>query len=216
MKKYISILLIALLTLPVAAQQSQTQATGILDKAAASFKQAGAIMAEFNITLTSNGKQDHAASGSITIKGEKFMIDMPDTQTWFDGTTQWTYVAANEEVNVSNPSPEEFQLINPYTFIYMYKQGYNCGMGNTTAFKGKAVWEVILTAQRPAQDLQRITLYLDKRTHTPLYIQTKPRRGQDALTEITVTHYTTGLRTADSAFVFDPKQYPHAEVIDLR
>ena len=38
------------------------------------------------------------------MKGDKFTLVTPDALTWFNGTTQWTYVERNEEVNVTNPN----------------------------------------------------------------------------------------------------------------
>ena len=40
--------------------------------------------------------------GTIQMKGDKFTLVTPDALTWFNGTTQWTYVERNDEVNVTN------------------------------------------------------------------------------------------------------------------
>ena len=135
--------------------------------------------------------------------------------TWFDGKTQWSYVVRNDEVNVSNPTQEELQQINPYTFLYMYQKGFSYKLGTVKTYGGKAVWEVILTAKDKKQDLERITLYVTKNTYEPVYIQLQ-QRGQQTRNEITVTGYQTRLNYADSIFSFDKKQYPNAEIIDLR
>lgn len=37
----------------------------------------------------------------------------------------------NDEVNVSNPTQEELQQINPYTFLYMYQKGFSYKLGAT-------------------------------------------------------------------------------------
>ena len=42
------------------------------------------------------------------------------------------------------------------------------------------------------------------------------QRDQQTRNEITVTGYQTRLNYADSIFSFDKKQYPNAEIIDLR
>lgn len=52
----------------------------------------------------------------------------------------------NDEVNVSTPTQEELQQINPYTFLYMYQKGFSYKLGTVKTFQGKAVWEVVLTA----------------------------------------------------------------------
>ncbi len=49
-----------------------------------------------------------------------------------------------------------------------------------------------------------------------LYIFCFSSVDQQTRNEITVTDYQTRLNYADSIFSFDKKQYPNAEIIDLR
>lgn len=53
-------------------------------------------------------------------------------------------------------------------------------------YQGKAVWEVILTANDKKQELESITLYVTKSTYEPVYIH--QQRGQKTRNEITVTN----------------------------
>ena len=202
MRKYIFSVLIALLSLPVIAQQQQSQAKAVLDKTAEAFRKAGGVKADFIIKSVTNGLVEGAESGTIQLKGEKFVLKASEVITWFDGKTQWSYVVRNDEVNVSNPTQEELQQINPYTFLYMYQKGFSYKLGTVKTYGGKAVWE-------------RITLYVTKNTYEPLYILLQ-QRDQQTRNEITVTGYQTRLNYADSIFSFDKKQYPNAEIIDLR
>ena len=215
MRKYIFSVLIALLSLPVIAQQQQSQAKAVLDKTAEAFRKAGGVKADFIIKSVTNGLVEGSESGTIQLKGEKFVLKTSDIITWFDGKTQWSYVTKNDEVNVSNPTQEELQQINPYTFLYMYQKGFSYKLGTVKVYQGKAVWEVILTANDKKQELESITLYVTKSTYEPVYIQLQ-QRGQKTRNEITVTAYQTGLDYADHVFTFDRKAYPTAEVIDLR
>lgn len=216
MKKYIFSVLIALLSLPVIAQQQQSQAKAVLEKTAEAFKKAGGVRADFTLKAVNDGRLEGRENGIIQLKGEKFMLKTSETTTWFDGKTQWSYMVRNDEVNVSNPTQEELQQINPYTFLYMYQKGFSYKLGTTVkVYQGKAVWEVILTANDKKQELESITLYVTKSTYEPVYIQLQ-QRGQQTRNEITVTAYQTGLDYADHVFTFDRKAYPTAEVIDLR
>ncbi len=54
--------------------------------------------------FTRSAGQDAGESfeGTIQMKGDKFTLVTPDALTWFNGTTQWTYVERNDEVNVTN------------------------------------------------------------------------------------------------------------------
>ena len=215
MRKYIFSVLIALLSLPVIAQQQQSQAKVVLEKTAEAFKKAGGVRADFTLKAVNDGHLEGRENGIIQLKGEKFMLKTSETTTWFDGKTQWSYMVRNDEVNVSNPTQEELQQINPYTFLYMYQKGFSYKLGATKTFRGKSVWEVVLTARDKKQELERITLFVTKDTYEPLYILLQ-QRGQQTRNEITVTSYQTGQNYMDRVFTFDKKQYPNAEVIDLR
>lgn len=215
MRKYIFSVLIALLSLPVIAQQQQSQAKAVLDKTAEAFRKAGGVKADFTIKVVKNGLAEGSESGTIQLKGEKFVLKTSDVVTWFDGKTQWSYVIKNDEVNVSTPTQEELQQINPYTFLYIYQKGFSYKLGAVKTYRGKAVWEVVLTAKDKKQDLERIILYVTQDTYAPLYILLQ-QRGQQTRSEITVTSYQTRQNYADGIFTFDRKQYPGVEIIDLR
>ena len=186
MKKYIFSVLIALLSLPVIAQQQQSQAKSILDKTAEAFRKAGGVKADFTVKVITDGLIEGVEHGTIQLKGEKFVLKTTDIVTWFDGRTQWSYVAKNDEVNVSNPTQEELQQINPYTFLYMYQKGFSYKLGTMKTFRGKAIWEVVLTAKDKAQDLERITLYVTKERYEPLYILLQQRAHPVSYTHLTL------------------------------
>lgn len=213
MRAYILSVLLALCCLPALSQQPQAKA--VLDKTAETFRKAGGVQIKFEVKAYNNGRQEGASDGEIRLKGEKFVLTTPEASTWFDGKTQWSYMESSGEVNVTNPTPEELQAINPYTFLYMYQQGFAYRMGTTTQYAGKKVKEVILTSTDPQQELARIVLRVDADTYQPLFIQLEQRETK-SVSEITVTSYRTEQRYTDKDFVFDRSRYPDAEIIDLR
>ena len=100
MRKYIFSVLIALLSLPVIAQQQQSQAKVILDKTAEAFRKAGGVKADFTVKAVANGLVEGAENGTIQLKGEKFVLKTSDIITWFDGKTQWSYAVAYTHLDV--------------------------------------------------------------------------------------------------------------------
>ena len=104
------------------------------------------VKANFKADNFVDGVLQGSASGTMCLQGEKFHITTPEMVTWYNGETQWSYIKANEEVNVSVPTEEEKQSMNPYSFVGLYKKGYDCQMKETT-LRGKPCYEVTLTAQ---------------------------------------------------------------------
>ena len=135
MEKYIFSILIALLTLPVFAQK-QAQAKLMLDKTAAAFEKAGGVQADFTVEAFNKGGSLGKAIGNIKLKGEKFLLKTSETISWFDGKTQWSYLTQNDEVNISTPTEEELQGMNPYALLYLYKKGFDYKLGVEKKFRG--------------------------------------------------------------------------------
>lgn len=110
MKRTYLLVLILFLSVSLSAQKDK-QAREILDKTANALQQAGGIRATFEGT----------GNGTLLLKGNRFYLNSGGIQSWFDGKTQWSYLESSEEVNVSNPTPEELQTINPYALLSIYK-----------------------------------------------------------------------------------------------
>ena len=92
-------------------------ANDILGKAAAAYENSNGISASFTMFTRSAGQNaGESFEGTIQMKGDKFTLVTPEALTWFNGTTQWTYVERNDEVNVTNPTGEELQFTNPALF----------------------------------------------------------------------------------------------------
>lgn len=174
----------------------------VLDKTAAAVSNKDGVTASFKMS-TSQG----TISGTIAVKGQMFHATTAHGTMWFDGKTQWTYLKKNDEVNVNNPSEAELQAINPYNFINMYKAGYKYTM-NTTA----SVYDVHLTATDAKRKVQELFITIDKKSYAPT--QVKMLQGKKWIT-FDITNLKKE-KLADSMFHFNSKDFPTAEVIDLR
>lgn len=200
------------LALPVSAQQSDARM--ILERTEAAFRRAGGIEADFTVQTYLNGALEGSSEGVIRLKGAKFVLDAEGVKTWFDGRTQWSYLAGSDEVNVSEPTPEELRSINPYLLLSAYKYGYALKLGKNASYSGKAAYEVIMTTSDKNQDLQSITFFVAKDDYRPLGIDLTGKEGTSL--KLSIKSYKTAQTYAESLFVFDKKAYPTAEVIDLR
>ena len=181
--------------------QAQT-ATSVLDKAAATVTMKEGVKADFKMTGSMG-----STSGTIVIKGKKFHATTPQASVWFDGKTQWTYMKDNDEVNVSNPNEAQLQAINPYNFINLYKKGYNATLnsnGNSHV--------VHLTASSADRKIKELFITVDKKTSHPT--QVKLLQGKK-WTIFDITNLKKQAAT-DAEFRFNAKDFPHAEIIDLR
>ena len=204
MKRYLLIsLLFIVCFLFVSLPANAESAKSILDKAAASVSNPTGVQAQFQMI----SKQFGSTSGTISIKGTKFQASTPDAMIWFDGKTQWTYMKQNDEVNISNPTEAELQAINPYNFINIYKKGYKL-----SSKKVGTSYEVHLKAADKKRKLQEMYIIVDQKTYHPTHVKMQQNGKWSVL-------LITGLKTtslSDDMFHFNAKDFPKAEVIDLR
>ena len=173
----------------------------VLDKTAAVVTAKSGAKASFTI----KGDQMNA-SGTIAIKGRKFQASTPQATIWFDGKTQWTYLKKNDEVNVANPTEAELAAINPYNFIYMYKKGYKYTMEKKN---GSFIVHLTATDKRSIQEMY---ITINPKSYIPSQIRMRQQKGW---TTITISGFKQS-KLSDGLFRFNSKDFPNAEVIDLR
>ena len=199
MKKMILFAFMTLMSLGTFAQTAQQ----VLNKTAKIIGNKGGASANFSLSSTKYG----STSGTIAIKGNKFNAHTPQATVWYNGKTQWTYMKNTNEVNVSNPTQAQQMSMNPYTFINIYKTGYNSSLKNSGSN-----YEVHLIAQNKRRTVQELIITINKKTYVPSVI--KMRQGSSWST-IKVSNFRAK-NVSNSTFVFNSKDFPKAEIVDLR
>lgn len=197
-------LLFALLALSVflgVYSQNSVQARKILDKTASIVGSKSGASATFSIS----GKYGNS-SGTISIKGNKFNARTPQAIVWYDGKTQWTYMKSSQEVNVSTPTEAQQQSMNPYKFINIYKSGFKLGLKNVSGG-----WQIHLYATNQKRSIKEMYITIGK-DYLPKVIKMRQSNGW---TTINVSNFKSKSLN-DAMFRFNPKDFPDAEIIDLR
>ena len=200
MKKLSLVFMLMLMSISIYAQNA-AQARKILDKTAAVIGRKGGASANFTVS----GKYGNS-SGTISIKGNKFNARTPQAVVWYDGKTQWTYMKKSQEVNISTPTEAQQLSMNPYKFINIYKNGFKLGVKNVSGG-----WQVHLYATNQKRTIKEMYVTIGKN----YYPKTIKMRQSNGWTTINVSNFKPK-NLSDSMFRFNAKDYPHAEVIDLR
>ena len=182
---------------------SAQTAKEVLDKCAAVVSAKDGIQANFSMSSAQYGN----ASGKISVKGQMFCASTAVASMWFDGKTLWTYMAKNDEVSVTTPGESRLQTLNPYNFINLYKKGYKYIMT-----KNDKAFIVHLTANDTKRNVQEMFITVDKNTYHPSEVKLLQKQKW---TTFTISSLKTG-NLADDIFRFNSKDFPTAEVIDLR
>lgn len=202
MRKFIFLALISVFTLSASANNAK-DAKKVLEKTASIVGKKSGAQAQFQI---SNGKIGNTG-GTIAIKGNKFNAKTSQAVVWFDGKTQWTYLKKTDEVNVTTPTKAQQTQMNPLTFINMYKSGYTLSMKSVDGN-----YEVRMQAQNKGYSVQDMYIVIDPRTNIPSQVRMKQK---DVWTIINITNFKSTPQS-DTIFTFNKKDFPSAEIVDLR
>ena len=223
MKKLIIYAALALTSVNVYAQKD-AEAKKILDATAAKYRTFNTITTDFVFTVDNQQagvKQSQNGTLVTQPKANKFKISLYKPGSAADlqqeiisnGKTQWTYLKAEKEVQVSdaNPNSESF---NPAQLFTLYQKGYKYLFTGTQKTAGKLYQMVDLTPEDSKASFFKIRLAIDKTTRQ-IYSAT--------IFDNTGGRYTYTLRGAtsnaaapESTFAYDAKAHPGVEVVDLR
>ena len=216
MKRFLSIILTGLfLSIPTFAQKD-AKAKEILDKTSVMLNQSGGISVTFAININDEiQKIKESFEGQMLLKAGKFFLETPDLTVYFDGKTQWTYIKSIEEVNISDPQPQEIQTLNPILIFEMYKTDcdykYN---GEKTDIQKRKVQEVSLFPKDKNEEIKQIDIQINPVDSMPVSFRIIYKNKSEY--RIFISKYQTKLNFPDSQFVFDKTKYPQAFVNDLR
>lgn len=201
MKKLLTLWMLTLLPYCLGAQTNK-KAAEVLDKVLAEWSESSGIRADFIGT----------ENGFLLIKGKKFYLNNGSIQSWYDGKTQWSYVADTEEVNISHPTNEELQSINPYLILMRYKMDFDYIYKGAQTRNGVKGHEIVLTPKHSGnREVFRVFI---SQKHQPL--EMKMEQDGRTLSEINVINYQDDQKLQDGMFRFNKSLYPNAEIIDLR
>jgi len=202
MKRTVIALAIAICQLTFLPAAAQT-ARQVLDKCAAVVSNRDGVQADFTMSSPQYGE----ASGQILVKGRKFTATTQMASMWFDGSTLWTYMSNNNEVNVTTPTEAQLQVLNPYNFINMYKKHFKYEME-----KSGSTYKVHLITTDVLRKVKEMYITVDRKSFHP----TEVRLLQNQKWTIFTIRNLKAVKHDDGKFRFNAHDFPTAEVIDLR
>ncbi|GAA4320174.1 outer membrane lipoprotein carrier protein LolA [Pontixanthobacter gangjinensis] len=204
MKKLVFILA-AVLSLNVQAQSSQ-KAEKLLNEVSSKVKNYDNMVIEFKYALENEAENVRQETrGDVSIKGEKYVLNLMGTTQMFDGKKIYTIIPEDEEINISNYVEEDSNSITPSKMFSFYEDGYNYEMAATQNVKGRQIQYVKLTPKDSNAEIKNILLGIDSQTkHIYDLIQTQENGTK---VTITVKSFKTDQPLAENLFNFNEDRY---------
>jgi len=149
MKNLLSILFLLAFTGIVAAQdipkqllhsdKSDPEAKVILDKTKKLYESYKSMEADFTLTIEIPEEDPEVQKGKIIQSEEKYHLTLPGFRVMTNGTTVWTYMEQNKQVQISDfeDMEESEEFLSPKDFLKMYERGDFYYVLMNEAYEGK-------------------------------------------------------------------------------
>ena len=213
MKKSIFIFLGILAGSSVMAQYDP-KALEILEAMSKRYKAITSFEANLTTTLIneSAGVKDEL-KGKVTVKGDKYRLELAEQHVYNNGTTVWTYLPESKEVNVDNFDPKSDDL-NPSKIFEMYKKGFKYLLVGEKTEGGVACDEIDLVPEKKDAQYFKVKMLIAKKDKSVQSWTMFDRSGNK--NRFAIAKFTPNVKVDDAFFTFDPKKFPGVTVVDLR
>lgn len=208
MKKVFAILLSFVAIVTVNAQQDP-QAKNILDAVSNTVKNYKTITANFTIrSVTSQGKSNGTKTGSITTKGEKYILKEGKNEIICDGTKTYNFDGAK---TITITSLEESnQTLSPQKILAgAYDQDFTYKLVGT---KGN-FHEIEMKPKDGRKNFSKVNIFIDK-TKKMISRAVILDKGNNTV-QVSFSNMVTNKNLSDQLFAFNPARYPKdVEILD--
>ena len=171
-----------------------------------------AISTAFTLKVSEkNAVNSQSGSGTFIMKGSKFVLEMDNMKAWFDGKTQWAYLAESNEVSITEPTESELADTNPMAILSKYRSKCVIRFSKTKLTQNNVV-EMLPKDKK--SEIVRIEIQSAKSTGHPVSIKMVAKNGTTTL--LTLSNYQKNMKVSDDIFVFNKAKYKGVTMNDLR
>lgn len=221
MKKLIGSLLLVLLAVcfavaqPKGMGQNDPEAKKILDAVSTKFKTFKAVQAKFSLKIeNAAGKPLGSKSGTVFMKGGKYRVSITGQEIYCDGSNVSTYDKNSNECTITKVDPSASTITPQKIFTNFYDKDFLYKLNGDKKVGARNAQEIELTPIDKSKPFFKVLVYVDKSNQTIISTKVFEKAGNKYT--YSVTSMNTNVSISDAQFVFDAKQYPGVEIVDLR
>jgi outer membrane lipoprotein carrier protein len=190
------------------------KAEAILDAMSKKYKATLSYNANFSYGVeNATNKVVKFQTGNVTVKGNKFKLKTAGQEIFNNGKEMFTFVRETNEVNITDPA-ESDEDFSPTKIYNIYKKGYKYQFKEEKSESGQTFETVELTPNTPKSNVAKIQITVNKLDKSIKNWKVWDKSGKKTLFRI--DKFVPNVAATDASFVFDKKNYPGVEVIDLR
>lgn len=212
MRKFLSIIISSFMLVICASGQDDPKAVSILDKFSLKASSAPSVSMKF-LFIRNDQIQNSidTVAGSVVLSKDSYRLDLPDNIIWYNGSTSWSYLPAEEEVTVSEPDKKDNSFESRPSLIFtMYKEGYKCRLLEDKSDS----YLIDLYPTDIKNEIIRVRLLIAKPSLDLKSFEYKMREG--VTITLAVKEYSLSTPRTAAFFEFDPGKHKGVDVIDMR
>lgn len=214
MRKVSLICALAICTVIIpATAQNDAKAKSVLDEMTKKVKSLKTLKANFVLNIT-GAKIKDTKKGSISLKGEKYHVELGNQEIICDNKTIWTYNKDAKEVQISNYNPSEQSMSPAKLLTNSYEKEYKYSYKGEKKEKGKTFDMVELTPKDNNAKATKIELVVDKATSIVSAGNIWEKNGNKI--QYSISNFTPDSNIPDAYFTWNQKEHAGVEVVDLR
>jgi outer membrane lipoprotein-sorting protein len=216
MKRFYYLLAVVTFSTSLFAQSgNDPDAKKILDAVSAKFKSYKAVQANFTYTVeNADGKTISSKKGTVFMKGTKYRVSFVGQEIFCDGNNVWTYDKSSNEVTLTKLDVSSNTLTPQKLFTNFYDKDFLYKLNGEKKAGGKVMQEIEMTPNDKTKPFHKVYLTIDKNAKTIYSTKVLEKAGNRY--SYTVNKLNGKASIPDSKFVFDKKDFPGVEEVDLR
>jgi outer membrane lipoprotein-sorting protein len=201
-----------LLAAVAAFSQKDPEAVKVLSEFSKRAASAPSVKIDFDIVAyDAQEDQETELGGTAVIKGDSYMLTLPDNLIRTDGKAVWNYMPEVNEVTITAPDPSDVSFISKPSLLFtMHEKGFKVRLLEQNARE----WIIDLYPEDISTGLVRIRLAIGKSLYDLRSAEYKTREG--ITLTLTASGYDLTFRPPAGYFTFNPADHKGVEVIDMR
>ena len=183
----------------------------ILDAVSAQFKTFKSVQSNFTLKIeNASNKVLGNKTGTIYMKGTKYRIKVAGQDIFSDGSNVWTVDPAAKEITVTKLDPSNNTITPQKLFTDFYNKDFLYKLNG----EAKGIQEIELTPIDKSKLFHKVIVFINKAAKSITSTKIFEKAG-NRYTYV-VSGMTTNTNIADATFIFNQKNYPGMELVDLR
>ena len=191
--------------------KSDPEAKKILDAVSAKFKTFKSVQSNFSLKIeNAANKVLGNKTGTVFMKGTKYRIKVAGQDIFSDGSNIWTVDAAAKEITLTKLDGSNNTITPQKLFTNFYDKDFLYKLNSDA----KGIQEIELTPIDKSKLFHKVVVFINKAAKTITATKIFEKAGNRYT--YTVSGMNTKANIADATFIFNQKNYPGMELVDLR